>query len=696
MRLGEATNSKDLIVALEETRHRREQLRLPFETVWWNNIALVAGDHTVSWNGHLGQYDTDYNIVDKDAPKRKPLFVLNHSLTVARTELGKMTKNRPIVNVLANSDEAVDLSAAKVGGKVLDGMEFKFKLAEKRRDAIWWMIRTGLGAVFVGWDPDNDTPGNFKYTIDPQTKEVTFDPSRIAELAELADAGEMEAAKTETHPLGELDFKVYSPFQLLPTETARGFGEITDLITSDTLDIDVARGLWPKAKLTPEKVNTGAIQRRMVQRSGLPTAPTETSVADGVIIYTWWLLPGTFKGNKYLKEGKMVRWVKGNSEPIEETAVFPYADKRIPFAFFEHIPSGTIWPEDVLRHIRAANLEIDKTVSQLIENKDYMSNPMWLVATQHRIKGGIRNIAGAIIRYTHIPNLPLPQPVPGMQMPAQVENLVGALRNQIMDVSGQSEVSWGGVPTGVRSGSAVAYLQEEDNTKIAPTVTNVESATALVGSMILSRVGQFYSTQRILGYYRRDGQFDVVRFRGADLKGNTDVVPQVGSAMPKSKAARQQYILQLVQLGIMRDPKQIMDSLDIGEGEPDDNDKSTSQANRENMTMMRGLPGGEGPTAVPVKKWHNHDIHIARHTSQEMDEEFDTLAKTNPDIVRLFDEHIGMHQQAQQEAQQAQLQMMLAARGGPDGPPGTASTTNLMAQGPPSPEAPAPNAAPAG
>jgi hypothetical protein len=84
--------------------------------------------------------------------------------------------------------------------------------------------------------------------------------------------------------------------------------------------------------------------------------------------------------------------------------------------------------------------------------------------------------------------------------------------------------------------------------------------------------------------------------------------------------------------------------------------------------------------AVPVKEWHNHEVHIQRHTSVMMDEEFDRLTITHPEIVRLFDEHIAMHQQVLQKRQQEQMQMMLAAKGAPEapgaatngGPPGAA------------------------
>jgi hypothetical protein len=272
-----------------------------------------------------------------------------------------------------------------------------------------------------------------------------------------------------------------------------------------------------------------------------------------------------------------------------------------------------------------------------------------------------------------------------MAMPQQVENLLAGLREQILEISGQSEVSRGQVPAGARSGVAVAYMQEEDDTKIAPTVDNMEFAVALMGSLTLERFSQFYTFQRILRFYRRDGVFDVLKFKGADLKNNTDVVTQAGSAMPKSKAAKQQYTLELVSMGILTDPHEIKETLELGAGEPDDTNKSIAQAKRENNMMLHGVwnaqatpdgqvgEGEEGfkkmSAAVPVKQWHNHQVHIQQHTSIMMDEEFDDLAVGRPEVVRLFDEHIAMHQQMLQQAAQQQAAMLAAQKGAPDGPP---------------------------
>lgn len=693
MRIGEATTQKELIGALETARKRRLDLRRGFELRWWNNIALVAGDHYARWDPVMSRFE-DRDPMFEDISGKKPRMVINHALTVARTELSKLTKSQPIMEIIANSDEQADIAATKVGRAALDYAEWKFRVKKLRKQALWWMIETGLGCVYCGWDYLNEDAGHFELYTDPATGDPVFEGSdRFKELRAMLDAGEIadEDFKKSAFPLGELEYKVYSPFQLLPDETALEWEQLNDLITDELADIDILKGIYGKeAKdiTVDSQAQLGIMEQRMLSVAGVPGSigpNQDQQVSNACHVYTYWLKPGVYRGNKLLKNGIYVRWTSGQ-KVLDISTGFPFQDNRLPFVFFEHIPSSaTIWPDCVMNHIRGPNLEIDKTVSQLIDNKDYMANPMWLIATQHKLKGEVRNVAGGIVRYRHVPNIPPPTPVQGMQMPQQVESLLVGLRQQILDISGQSEVARGNVPSGVRSGVAVAYLQEEDDTKIAPTVDNMEESIAVLGSLTLERFSQFYNFERIIRFYRRDGIFDVRKFKGADLKNNTDVICQAGSAMPRSKAARQQFVLELISLGVLKDPHKIEQELELGQGEPDDTDKAISQANRENNLMMHGSTMGTfkvdagmtdaefkevAATAVPVKKWHNHAVHISRHTSVMMDEEFDSLAITHPEIVRLFDEHLAMHQQMQAQEQQEQMQMLMAAKGAPDGPPG--------------------------
>jgi hypothetical protein len=71
--------------------------------------------------------------------------------------------------------------------------------------------------------------------------------------------------------------------------------------------------------------------------------------------------------------------------------------------------------------------------------------------------------------------------------------------------------------------------------------------------------------------------------------------------------------------------------------------------------------------AIPVKAWQDHATHIEHHTMQMMDEEFDRLSVSNPGIVRLFDEHVAMHQKMMADQQAAMAQAQAAAKGAPEG-----------------------------
>jgi hypothetical protein len=681
VRIGEAKSQTDLLAALKTARDYRAMLRRPHEVMWWNNIAMVSGDHHAQYDPNKALFeDRDPNWTLAMSSK-KPRIVVNHSLSVARTELSKLSKSRPIMDVIANSDAPEDIAATKVAKSALDYAEWKFKLQKLRRAAWWWMFNCGVGAVYCGWDHLDDSAGTFKFLIDPETNEATFSPTRHKEIQQMVDDGDLEELPTDEYPLGEIEYKVYSPFQLYPDPAALDFQEINDLITTEVVDIDVLIGMYgkPATRLNPEETHLGTMEKLMMDRVGAVNPVYDSYDKDGCYVHSYWLSPDYFRGNPFLKNGVFFRWAQ--DVVLDISPAFPFQDGRIPFSFYEHIPSTTsIWPDTNINQIRGLNLEVDKTTSQLIEGKDFMSNPMWLLATQHKIKGEIRNVAGGMVRYVHVPNIPPPQPVQGLTLPPAIDNLLAGLREQILDVSGQSEVSRGNVPTGVRSGVAVAYLQEEDDTKLGPTIENAEMATALLGSLTLSRFGQFYTVNRIIRWKKDTTKFDAIKFKGADLKNNTDVVTQEGSAMPKSKAARQQYTLELVQLGVLTDPKEIKEELDLGAGEPDNNDKNIAQADRENDIMMYGqqlgmfkIPDGNDQAemdkmvsaAVPVKAWMNHQLHIDRHTSRMMDEDFDKLQVSHPGIVRLFDEHIALHQQMLQQQQQQAMQMQQAAKGAP-------------------------------
>src|SRR5215471_6959547 len=149
----------------------------------------VVAQHRHDSGGPPRRYDQNKALCEDSDPnwslamsERKPRLVINHSLSVARTELAKLSKSRPIMEVVANSNEPEDIAATKVAKSALDYAEWKFKLQKLRRAAWWWMFSCGLGAIYCGWDYLNQDAGTFKFLIDPETGEPTFNPTRRREI----------------------------------------------------------------------------------------------------------------------------------------------------------------------------------------------------------------------------------------------------------------------------------------------------------------------------------------------------------------------------------------------------------------------------------------------------------------------------------------------------------------------------------
>jgi hypothetical protein len=127
---------------------------------------------------------------------------------------------------------------------------------------------------------------------------------------------------------------------------------------------------------------------------------------------------------------------------------------------------------------------------------------------------------------------------------------------------------------------------------------------------------------------------EVVVFTGTMLGSIAAVEVQAGSALPRSKAARQQFTMDLFSMGIEQDPAKVREELELGSEEPSDYQLAMAQADRENFRMQNGQPQN-------VEEWYNHQAHIARHRRFMMSKDYEALTEPNK---KIFQDHDVLHQ----------------------------------------------------
>jgi hypothetical protein len=634
--LKDANNEEALHDWCRAVVEDNRDLRKGHEQSWWEQLCVYAGDLWVEYNVHSKQLE------EVELPDHRVRLPINLVSPVVRTEYAKLLKNKPITNCIAKSADRKDRNSAKVGDKLAGHyLEKQFRLPRVRRGAVMWTLITGLGAVFVDYDPSMN--GEVEVFVDANGDPVQ-DPQSIKAIQRYY-RDKHKKPKTTKIPQGDLRFKPLGPMQwgwdLSSDDPMDGMWQyVTEL-----MDVDEVYRRWGVEVEPGDKVRPNVFERRILtkvdltgsfkQFSNLPTSNSQ----EMVVVHRLFIKPG----HRYFPDGAEIVFTE---QEIIDATPFPFAHGQLPVSCMGHIPMpGSRYPLSIVGQIRHPVLEISKTESQMIENRNLMSNPPWIEYEEHQIpEGELVNKPGARIKVRFRPNMEDPHPVQMPEMPAYVQSLPEILGQHVQTIAGQGETSQGRVPPGARSGVSIAYLQEEDDTKLGPTVGEFEEMIERMTWQGLSLIAQFYDMPRTTVIYQRHADPEVLDFTGTMLNGIQGVETQAGSALPRSKAAKQQFIMDLYSMGIEQNPAKVKEMLELGEGEPEDFEDDLAQAERENSRLQEGKQ-------QPVEDWFNHQAHLVKHRKFMKSADFEELPEN---IQQVFRDHDAMHQRFLTGVAQAQ------------------------------------------
>src|SRR6185436_16338240 len=123
--------------------------------------------------------------------------------------------------------------------------------------------------------------------------------------------------------------------------------------------------------------------------------------------------------------------------------------------------------------------ELNRTRSQIVEAKNKMAKPQLLAPKGSIDVNKITSEPGLVILYT--PGFNPPTPLPLTSLPAYIAEELQRIQQDFDEQTAATEVTRGGTPPGVEAASAIAYLQEENDSRFAHTVASIEEATEKIG-----------------------------------------------------------------------------------------------------------------------------------------------------------------------------------------------------------------------
>jgi len=690
----------NLIQKWDEKLKSCQQARLNFERQWHENLAFLSGRQwiTTSRNPN-GTFSLSENI---PADKWRVRHVANRILRILRTELTKLSKEEPQFFCMPSSTDESDRLAAMAGDAIADYIMRTRYFNRKRTEATFWALVCGTSFLKNWYDEKqldvDGEPGKIDFEADTpfhifvpnlQASDIQQQPyvihartinpedvynwfhidlppgtasTFIAESRFLASIGVKNAKEAEQYQcyIKEVYVKPCKDFQngatfiygentmLYVYENKEEEGEMFSIPPeSEQLELSFDGAVEPT---NPEPV--GMAQRGVPEIGNRPDPVTPENTPQNVD----------------------VRGVGG----YEHTFAFRHG--RFPWAKIDHIMSGGFYNDSVIKHLISTQKEYNRTRSNILELRNKAAKP------QYWYNPGAFDLR----KWRDEPGLTLPvnmgfdppQPIAQPDMHPVLSEELNLSLQDMDDISSQFEVAKGRIPPGIEAASAIAYLSEENDTILYHTVQSLENAVQETGVQVLANVHDWWPEERIVRMTSRNQYLEVREFKKQDLNPLMDFRVETNSMAPKSLAARQAFITELMKMGALA-PEQGLRYLQMSETNKlyDEIMLDARHAQRENVYMSQGqklrkpqagaidpntgepvvdpntgqpipqykMSSMVDPTSgmetgqmyeVTINPFDNHPAHIEEHEKFQKSQEYELLP---PEIQQVVQDHVDEH-----------------------------------------------------
>lgn len=622
----------------QDQLNKSKRDRYKSERQWYLNLAFYFGQQNVVFRNAGSQPGSQYKLVTPQAPYYRARPVVNRIRPLIRTEMSKLTSQKPSASIVPASSEDKDIYAAQAGEQIWQSLYQEKKLHSLVRRTVFWTCTTGNGFLKAYWNSDK--------------------------------------LDVKSNVLGDIEYCAETPFHMfVPDLRAEDIEDQPFILHAQMKNAEQISQMY-NIKVAKDSSYPSLVEESFLDVLGV----NEHEKHKNVMVLEVWVKPGVLR---MLPEGGMFTVV--NDKVLQGFDVYPYEHQKFPIAKVGHVPTGKFYCDSTISDLIPLQREYNRVRGQIIEAKNRMAKPQLAAEIGSIDPTKVTSEPGQIIFYK--PGFQAPTPIPLQQLPQYVLEEQDRIVSDMNEISGQHEVSRGQTPPGVTAATAISYLQEQDETKLSSTFDSLEEAIEKIAHMTLYYVHQYWDIPRTVKVVGVDGSFDAMTFKGSDLHNNTDIRIEAGSALPVSKAAKQALIMDLMTAGFI-EPNKGLEVMEIGGINKiyEQIQSDVRQAQRENLKMaaatselmeqhyneqvQKAIQEGEEsilqdpesggyvtleidpetqrpavfpftpPLIVPVNTWDNHRMHIETHNKYRKSQAFDQLSD---DSKQLFEEHVNQH-----------------------------------------------------
>lgn len=569
---------------------RQSNSRIVQEGVYLSNVAYLLGFSGVF-------YDTSYRQFRNVDPKRRLTrnrFKVNKILPSAQNKLARLTKSPPKYDVRPNSNTQEDKDSARLGLEILDNVFDKQRFTEKRQDLHMSSMQGGVSYVHIQWDPSLGKP-----MVDPNTNEfVGYE--------------------------GDVRIDVLNCLEVFIDPLAKSIDDAEYVIKAKVRKLEYFKTKYPERGGAVKEEDAWLLSSMYDLRSnalttvGISSASTTDQMKHSAIEIVYYE-----KRCKDYPNGRMI--VMASGVLLE--------DKDLPIGQFDIVKFDDIMigsrynSEACITHARPIQDQYNLTREKMANWIKANLGGKYIAAKGHGlIQEAINNSDAEVVEYNPVPNASEPKAMDIPQIPPYAYKDLDKLDQEFDNIFGINEISRGIMPTAGMPASGMAFLQEQDETRIGVQASRNEIGYAKVGENILRYVGKYYEMPRMLKTSGEGLEYAVKEFMGKDLNDNFDVIVIPGSTVPNNKVLKRQDILNLYQMGLLGDPQdenlraKVLDSMEFGDLSETWQEQSLDFA--QVQLAIKAIENNEQPE---FNEFDNHQVHLRKMNSYRKTDKFRAL-----------------------------------------------------------------------
>ncbi len=599
---------EDILAMIEEECRRRHEERRPLELKWMLCSDFYSGHQYRDINpysGSLEDYEPPYDYMERG--------VYNRIAPLIETRIANFKSLDFSMAVHPATSEMSDYEKSLVASRLLTQTQYKCDFLSKKDSLVLWSELCGTAFMLAWWD---DSIGDA-----------------------LSDGEKLL-------PLGDLDFGVITPYEVLPESIYKeNLCDQSSIIIEQVVSVsEIDRRFSVRVK--PRKVNTYALVPT-AGVSGLSYVGATFSsglreAKDATVLRTYMEKPSARHPSGRMFIATPDRILYYGTLPIDEYPLAMLRCKKVAGMFF-----GRSVIEDLIPLQRAYNGVKNKIHDHI---RTLALNPLLVPEGAVDDVDALANMGvapGDIVEYN--PDRGEPKPLALSGIDTSVFEECDNIAREMEYVAGLSHLgATGNSTSSMTSASAIERLREIDGVRLALSGDAIRASIldlAKIWLKLYKTHGNITHVEKLSGSYDKSAN---LIWCGEDIN-SYDIIFESENSLLHSDESRISAIKSGIEMGLFNGEdgsiprlirKKLLSEMHLGDFIKNlyEDDLQSAAARRENGELFNG-------EAVSVSVYDDHELHIAEHRRAALDYSYRKRMRENSTCAAALDKHIAEHEQ---------------------------------------------------